>query len=277
MAADLDSLKQEFKACVDRGDHAGALERLLDLCRLDGETEDRLLWKHELLSELGRHEEALEAAIRYDQVSTRQSPFGYIRVAETHMALGRTEEAIAWIERAIRERGFRHARLFQHEPFDALETHPRYAELVDEAAQNTGVGTVMRDFELLLLDGRRLRLSDLRGSVVLIDFWATICPPCVEEMPTLQRLYKELAGTGFTILGISLDSDVDAARTFLVEHEIAWPSACSGDRWADRTAKLLNVHATPSMWLLDRRGVIRAFDLRGDDLGKAVRELLAED
>lgn len=276
MAGDRDALREDFRTCLEQDDHAGALASLLELIELDGETEDRLLWKHQLLSDLGRHEEALEAAISYDQVATRKSPFGYIRVAETCMALGQTDEAVVWIERAILERGFRHARLFQHEPFDALEAHPRYVGLVAEIAKNTGVGTVMQDFEVLLLDGRRLRLSDSRGSVVLIDFWATVCPPCVDEMPSLQRLYDRLSGKGFAILGISLDSDVDAARTFLAEHQIAWPNACSGDRWADKTAKLFNVHATPSMWLLDRRGVIRAFDLRGEELETAARDLLAE-
>jgi peroxiredoxin len=277
MAADLDSLRREFKTCVDRGDHGGALESLLELISLDGVTEDRLLWKHELLSELGRHEEALGAALEFEKVAKRKSPFNYVRIAETCLALGQTEESVAWLEQAINERGFRHARVFQHEPFDALHAHPRYSQLIAEIETNTGVGTVLPDFTVELLDGTHLRLSDLRGSVVLVDFWATVCPPCVEEMPTLQRLYKEAANSGFTILGISLDSDVDAARAFLAEHEIAWPSACSGDRWADKTAKLLNVHATPSMWLLDRRGVIRAFDLRGDDLGRAIRELLAQD
>jgi hypothetical protein len=67
-----------------------------------------------------------------------------------------------------------------------------------------------------------------------------------------------------------------AARAFLAEHDITWPNACSGNRWADKTAKLLNVHATPSLWLLDRAGIVRAFDLRGEELGKTVRRLLAE-
>ncbi len=95
-------------------------------------------------------------------------------------------------------------------------------------------------------------------------------------MPNLRRLYDELGRSGVEIVGISLDSDVDAAKALLAEHAMAWPNACSGDRWADATAKLLSVHATPSMWLLDRKDVIRAFDLRDDALAKTVRELLAE-
>jgi peroxiredoxin len=276
MARSRDALLAEFQARADRNDNAGALASLLELIALDGATDDRLLWKHQLLSDLGRHVEALDAALEFERVAGRKSPFNYVRIAESHLALEHTEEAFDWLERATDERGFRHARLFQHEPFDALVTHPRYRELVAMIEKNTGVGTVLPDFAVELLDGTRLRLSSLRGSVVLVDFWATICLPCVDEMPNLRRLYERYGRREFTILGISLDSDLDTARTFLAEHEIAWPNACSGDRWADRTAKLLNVHATPSVWLVDRAGVACAFDLRGDDLVRAVAGLATE-
>ncbi len=281
MTRSRDALLAEFQARVDQNDHSGGLASLLKLISLDGITEDRLLWKHQLLSDLGRHAEALDAALEFERVAGRKSPFNYVRIAESHLALEHTQEAVDWLARAIAERGLRHGRLFQHEPFDALVTHPRYRELVGGIQANTGVGTAMEDFSVELLDGASLRLSslwlsNLRGSVVLVDFWSTICPPCVEEMPNLKRLYESYAKDGLAILGISLDSDVDTAKVFLSEHEIPWPNACSGDRWADATAKLLNVHATPSMWLLDRKGVIRAFDLRGEELGAAVRGLSAE-
>lgn len=276
MARELDALRQEFAARCDRDDHAGALAVLSDIVALDGLTEDRLLWKHQLLSDLGRHAEALEAAVEYDRIATRKSPFGYVRIAEALLHLHRTDDAVSWLERAIAERGLRHARLFRHEPFDALQSHPRFAQLTAGAEENTGVGTPMPDFTVTLLDGSSLSLASLRGSVALIDFWATICPPCVDEMPNLKTLYERYRAQGFAILGISLDSDVAAAKAFLTEREIPWPNACSGDRWADKTAKLLNVHATPSMWLLDRAGGIRAFDLRGEALDKAVCAFLAE-
>lgn len=276
MPRELDTLREEFRARLDADEPSGALESLLELISLDGVNEDRLLWQHQLLSDLGRHAEALGVALEFEKVAKRKSPFNYVRIAETYLALGQAEESVAWLERAIAERGFRHARLFQHEPFDTLQTHPRYPGLVAGIETNTGVGTEIKDFTVALLDETSLRLANLRGSVVLVDFWATICPPCVEEMPNLRSLYAELGASVFAILGISLDSDIAAAKAFLAEHAITWPNACSGERWADHTAKLLNVHATPSMWLLDRDGVIRAFDLRGDELNARVRELLAK-
>ncbi len=276
MERNLDTLREEFGARLDAEDAGGALASLLELISLDGLTEDRLRWKHQLMSDLGRHAEALEAALEFERVAERKSPFHYVRIAETCLALGQAEESIAWLERAADERGFRHARLFQHEPFDALETHPRYARLRARIEANTGLGAALPDFTIELLNGTSLRLSTLRGSAVLVDFWATICPPCVDEMPNLKRLYERYGQGEFAIVGISLDSDVEAARAFLAKSEIRWPNACSGDRWADNAAKLLNVHATPSMWLLDRQGIVRAFDLRGGDLTEAVARLVSE-
>ena len=205
MPRDRDALRQEFKARFDQDDPGGALESLLELISLDGVTEDRLLWKHRLLSDLGRHAEALEAALEIERVAERKTPWNFIRIGEAYLALGQTDDAVDWIRQAITERGFRHARHLERAPFDALSGHPQYAGLLDATARNTGGGAALPDFEVVLLDGRRLRLSDLRGSVVLVDFWSTICPPCVAEMPTLQRVYKELADSGFTILGDSVE------------------------------------------------------------------------
>jgi peroxiredoxin len=69
-----------------------------------------------------------------------------------------------------------------------------------------------------------MRLSELRGKVVVLNFWATWCPPCVEEMPALNRLHARIAPQGALVLGISLDEDAQAYQRFLVEHQITFPT-----------------------------------------------------
>ncbi len=74
------------------------------------------------------------------------------------------------------------------------------------------------------LDGKPTRLSELRGKVVVLNFWATWCPPCVEEMPSLNRLHDRIAAPGGMVLGVSVDEDVEAYTRFLTEHHIRFPN-----------------------------------------------------
>ena len=74
------------------------------------------------------------------------------------------------------------------------------------------------------LDGKPAKLSDLRGRVVVLNFWATWCPPCVEEMPSLERLHQQMAGRGVVVLGVSVDEDAEAYEKFLREWRITFPT-----------------------------------------------------
>jgi peroxiredoxin len=74
------------------------------------------------------------------------------------------------------------------------------------------------------LDGRPVQLSSLRGQIVVLNFWATWCPPCVEEMPSLDRLHAQLAPLGGMVLGVSVDRDEDAFTRFLRDHQIRFPN-----------------------------------------------------
>lgn len=84
-------------------------------------------------------------------------------------------------------------------------------------------GNVAPDFGLEL-DGKPAKLADLRGKVVVLNFWATWCPPCVEEMPSLNRLQKQIAARGGTVLGVSVDEDAAAYGKFLRDHQISFPT-----------------------------------------------------
>jgi len=84
-------------------------------------------------------------------------------------------------------------------------------------------GRVAPDFALEL-DGKAMRLADLRGKVVVLNFWASWCPPCVEETPSLIALHQRIADRGGMVLGVSLDDDQAAYERFLTEHGVVFPT-----------------------------------------------------
>lgn len=126
------------------------------------------------------------------------------------------------------------------------------------------------------LDGRPMSLGQFRGQVVLLDFWATWCPPCLASLPKLRALYEEFRPKGFEIVGVSLDESGEDLRRVLSTYGILWPNAFFGRRWDHPVASLYRVQQIPTTYLLDRRGVIRFRDLQGEELRAAIAALLAE-
>lgn len=103
-------------------------------------------------------------------------------------------------------------------------------------------------------DGRKVDLAELRGKVVLVDFWATWCPPCVEEVPEVVEAYEKFKDKGFEIVGVSLDQDKSALEKFTEENKMTWPQFFDGKGWDNELAKRFNIQSVPTMWLLDREG-----------------------
>lgn len=101
--------------------------------------------------------------------------------------------------------------------------------------------------------GKPARLSDLRGQVVVLNFWATWCPPCVEEMPSLNHLQERLANQGVTILGVSVDEDAATYEKFLRDHHVTFPT------YRDPTKKISSEYGTfmyPETYIIRRDGRI---------------------
>jgi thiol-disulfide isomerase/thioredoxin len=129
--------------------------------------------------------------------------------------------------------------------------------------------------EYTALDGRDVDISKLKGKVVLVDFWATWCGPCVGEMPNVKAAYARLHDKGFEIVGISFDEKKDSLEHFVAENQMAWPQYFDGEGWGNKFAKEFSISGIPTMWLVDKKGNLR--DLNGrQGLEEKVTKLLAE-
>jgi len=258
----------------NEGTNEEILEKLDELIVIDGEEFGLLEYRFYLLGELGRHDEALALAEKMAADASRESPWNRLRLAKGLIPLRRKDEAYGHLEFAIRDQRFRRVKEFEASAYDPIREEKRFAALVAESEGNIGLGEEAKDFSLTLLEGEQIRLSDFRGSLVLIDFWSIDCPPCVNEIPTLRKLHKEFGEDGLVILGINMNGDPERVKTFVKEEDMAWPISCSGKAWQDDAVLLYGVQAMPSIWLIDENGAIQAFDLRGEKLEEAVRSML---
>ncbi|MDE2950425.1 MAG: TlpA disulfide reductase family protein [Chloroflexota bacterium] len=137
-------------------------------------------------------------------------------------------------------------------------------------------GGAAPDFHLKLFDGGELRLSELRGGVVLLNFWASWCPPCRDEAPDLQALHTDFSEAGLTVIGINiLESSRQKALDFIDEFGLSYPN---GEDRGQFIAKLYRVEAPPESFLIDKTGEIQRFVLGAvsyEDMSRSIRELLA--
>ena len=132
------------------------------------------------------------------------------------------------------------------------------------------------DLKFTAADGKEFDLAKLRGKVVLLDFWASWCGPCIGEMPNVVATYKKLHDKGFEIVGVSLDQEKEAMEAALKKQGMTWTQYFDGQGWKNKISSSFGIESIPAAWLLDKKGMLRETDLRGDDLGKGVEKLLAE-
>jgi peroxiredoxin len=136
------------------------------------------------------------------------------------------------------------------------------------------VGAEAPDFTRADFVNKQLRLSDYRGKVVLLNFWATWCPPCREEMPVFSRWQRALNAKGLQVIGVSMDDDVASVKEFLTAHPVSYPVVMGDVKLAETYGGVLGL---PLSYLLDTKGRIVARYQGEADLAKMeakVSELL---
>jgi len=131
------------------------------------------------------------------------------------------------------------------------------------------------DLKYTAVDGTAVDLSKMRGKVVLVDFWATWCPPCRGEVPNVVAAYKKYHDQGFEVVGVSLDENKDALLAFTKENGMVWPQYFDGKGWSNEISKGFGINSIPAMWLVGKDGKVLTTNAREDLAGQVDRALKA--
>jgi peroxiredoxin len=144
----------------------------------------------------------------------------------------------------------------------------------DKQKGKIAVGNIAPDFTLPDTEGKPVSLSSFKGKYVLVDFWASWCGPCRGENPNVVANYNKYKTKNFTVLGVSLDEDKTKWLTAIKTDNLAWKHVSDLKFWNNAAAQLYGVQSIPFNVLLDQSGKIIATDLRDEDLGKKLEEVL---
>jgi len=223
----------------------------------------------QLYMSLGRYADALDhlgkyEAADYPKKKKEEMMVGYV-TGNCYLAMEKFDEAEASFKKLAGSGG------------DA-----QFQAQVTRTLQQIGIlrkltiGSPAIDFETRDIEGKALKLSDYRGKVVLIDFWATWCAPCRKEMPNVKKVYSQYHKKGFDIIGISLDNDRGSLDSYIKDNGMAWRQIFDGKGWQSELAGRYAVSSIPATFLLDRQGKIRYKNLHGEELSKSVAKLLSE-
>ena len=207
-----------------------------------------------------------------------------------------------YVERCLLDLGLAYDKLGNHEAADnayqKLIDHPKYSSrsqakfakkiLEQDRSERKGelpkppganmnprewIGKPAFDFQGTDVKGEEFSLEAYRGQVVLLDFWATWCPPCIAEIPNVKKTYEKYKDQKFQIIGISLDRSMEPLESYIEKAELGWLHYWDKSR---KVSTLYKVRGIPSTFLIDGEGVIRKTNLRGHELEHAVADLVKE-
>lgn len=143
------------------------------------------------------------------------------------------------------------------------------------SAQAIRDGEVFPPFvEKDLLTGEELKLESFRGKVVIIDYWATWCMPCVAEIPNVKRVYEKYRESGVEVISISLDNNLQTCKNMIEKKGMNWRHIGDGAGWKSKLATRHGIHSIPAVFVLDREGKVIQSRARGPQLEEAVKKAL---
>lgn len=274
LSDDVAVLTERADALIREKKYGLALEYLKHGIERVGDQPDLLERLNDLAVHLGNFDLALDTALRLESAASRASPWNQLKIAEALLHLGRAEEALPYIECAVFTRGFKRFGVFDGAVYDPLRENDSFQRCVAGTRDNVGIGNPLPDLTFHTLGGKELELRSLTGKVVVVDFWATWCGPCARELPNLKALYSEYSSNGLEVVGLSLDSSAGVLAAYVADKSIPWPVSHLQDGWKSQAVAQYGVNALPSLWIYDRRGTLRYYNLRGDELRRAIDSLI---
>jgi thiol-disulfide isomerase/thioredoxin len=207
------------------------------------------------------YQNAVNTSIEAWNISNRKSPWKCINIVSIYLKLKDIDKAYIWLNKAVKYGFLSYSALYDEE-FKLLKKDKRFKLIIKKIKTEIGIGKLAKQFTTKSISGKKISLLKLKGKVILIDFWAVWCSPCVKGIPHLKELYKKYKDKDFEIIGINLDEKIEVLNKYIAKKKIPWEIIHSGKAWLDDIAKLYKVNLIPSYWLIDKKGILRDFGLR---------------
>ena len=231
-----------------------------------------------LYIEVGREKDAENLINRFKSVIKPDDLQAHFLLGSMLEMMNRNEEGLAVFEKLEERYPNNHNVLNKlaqiHDGRGNVERAAEYRRKADPMSEM--VGEFLPDFSATDLDGKPISLGAYRGKVVLLDFWAVWCGPCIGEMPNVKKVYDTYKDAGFDIIGVSLDTDETKLRNYLKENDIPWRQIFSGKGWDSPLAKRYHIYGIPAPWLIARDGILISRNARGPGLERLVVEALTD-
>lgn len=217
-----------------------------------------------LIDEIG---ESLQAADPKNEEIFMQAAQNAMEVAQSLERFGDTENAIAAYKKYVAILGKKnHSDL--GDVIERMNATVRRLDLLGNKIEIAGP----------LVGGGEFNIDQLHGKVVLVDFWATWCGPCIAELPNVKNLYEAYHDKGFEVIGISLDQDVDSLQEFIKEKELAWSTIFypepENQGWENPIARHYGISGIPTAILVNQAGKVVTLQARGENLQEELAKLL---